>query len=232
MSPVIGPAPELMSINGASANLWPPTTLTGAWWRWIRAAAPASRPIDSIDPRGGPRVDRQGGQTHLDRTQRGTSDLAPGSVDFLRPTDPYFYRVCGRAGAVGGTLGLCTEFSRNLVGDDAAVFAATGSGAAKLLMPDRPLHFLFANQAALREKLSVTPSAAERRSLVLDRLFQLQPAPSAVVAKLCFECGARGHRRTHRSSWRIRSHTSWANWREGKGPLPAGLHDSSQLSAS
>jgi hypothetical protein len=35
----------------------------------------------------------------------------PRPVGFLRPADPYFYRVCGRAGAIERTLGLCTEFS-------------------------------------------------------------------------------------------------------------------------
>jgi len=96
-------------------------------------------------------------------------------------------------------MGLCTELSLYPVGDDVAVFAPTGDRTAKLLMPDRPFHLLFANQAALREKLSVTASAAERGSRVLDRLFQLQLAPSAVAARLCSKRGARGHWRTHRS---------------------------------
>jgi hypothetical protein len=179
-------------------------------------------PIDSIDPRGRPRVHRQGGETHIDRTKRGTSHLAPRSVDFLWAADPYFYSVCGRAGAIGRTVGLCTEFSLYPMGDDVSVSAATSKRTAKLLVAGRSPDFLLANQAALREKLSVTPSAAERRSRVLDRLCQLLPAPSAVAAKLCFKHGARGHWHTHASRWRGRlTQNLWANWREGKGPLPS-----------
>ena len=103
------------------------------------------------------------------------------------------------------------------MGDELAVSAATGNRTAKLLVPDRPPDFPFANQAALREKVSVAPSAAERRSRVLDRLCQLLPAPSAVAAKLWFKHGVRGHRRTHRSR-RVRlSQTS--NWRARKEAL-------------
>ena len=156
-------------------------------------------PIDSIDPRGGPRVHRQGGETHVDRTKRGTSHLAPRSVDFLWAADPYFYSVCGRAGATGRTTGPRTEFSLYPVGDKLAICAAAGKGAAKLLVAGRAPDFPLANKAALGEKLSVTSSAAKGRSRVFDRLFELLLTSSAVMAKLRLKNLGPVHWRTHKS---------------------------------
>jgi hypothetical protein len=63
------------------------------------------RAVRAVNARPRCLVDRQASQAKLDRTQRGTGHLTPWSVHFLWPADPYFYSVCGRAGAVGRTLG-------------------------------------------------------------------------------------------------------------------------------
>ena len=126
--------------------------------------------IISVDPRGRGLVDRNGRQAQFDRTQRWTSDLAPGSVRFLRAADPLFCRVCGWAAAIGCSSGPFVEFSAYVVRDHGAVVATTGGRTAKFLMPGRPVHFSFASQTAFCVECSITSSATECRSRVLDRL--------------------------------------------------------------
>jgi hypothetical protein len=80
--------------------------------------------VQAVDQRRCHPVGGQSSQPQIGVAE-GAGHHTPRPVGFLRPADPYFYRVCGRAGAIGRTLGLCTEFSR-WVGDDVAVFAASG----------------------------------------------------------------------------------------------------------
>jgi hypothetical protein len=81
--------------------------------------------VHAVDPRRCHPIDGQRGQAQFGVAE-GAGCHAPWSVGFLWPADPISIGFAEGLAPSDAQWGFCTEFSLYPVGDDVAVFAATG----------------------------------------------------------------------------------------------------------